>query len=56
METTCRGPSMKLGEIDMWFRVLALLGLGISMTMAAGGWFAMAAVCAALFLEPQKWW
>lgn len=48
---------MKLGEFDMWIRVLALLGLGISMTMApVSGWFAIAAVCAAIFLEPQKWW
>jgi hypothetical protein len=45
---------MKLSEFDMWLRMFALLGLGISMAMAVGGWFAMAAVCAALFLEPYK--
>lgn len=46
---------MKLSEFDMWFRMFALLGLGISMAMAAGGWFAIAAICAAIFLEPYKW-
>ena len=43
-------------DFDMWLRMFALLGLGISMAMAAGEWFAISAICAAIFLEPYKWW
>lgn len=46
-----------MSQFDMWLRILALLGLGISLAAAPiSGWLAIAAVCAAIFLEPQKWY
>jgi hypothetical protein len=42
-------------HIELWIRMFALLGLGISMVMATSGWFAMAAICAAIYLEPYRW-
>jgi hypothetical protein len=45
-----------MSQLEMWLRVIALLGLGVSLASApVSGWFAIAAVCAAIFLEPQKW-